>query len=148
MTTWKRIPLPLSNIAVRLDVTSAGVVSSCSAVPCTSSSRTGVTTRRRGERFLKPALKHLKDGGELHKSLWDWAGHLNQIGNEGAHPEDYDEATADEATGLGKFVRHLITLEYELPAQLLRNQGLAPALPSEPGEQEPPSASGISMMST
>lgn len=80
--------------------------------------------KAKGERFLKPALKHMKESGDLHKSLWDWADHLNQIGNEGAHPEDYDEVTAQEATGLGRFVRQLIHLEYEMPAQLLRDQGL------------------------
>jgi hypothetical protein len=78
----------------------------------------------KNERFLKPALKHMKDAGDLHKSMWDYADHLNQIGNEGAHPEDYDEVTAEEAEGLGKFVRHLIKHEYEMPAQLLRDQGL------------------------
>lgn len=78
----------------------------------------------KGERHLKTALKHMKDDGDLHKSLWDWADHLNQLGNEGAHPEDYDDVTAEEADGLGKFVRHLIRHEYEMPAQLLRDQGL------------------------
>lgn len=53
-----------------------------------------------------------------------WADHLNQLGNEGAHPEDYDEVTAVEAEALGGFVRHLIRHEYEMPAQLLRAQGL------------------------
>ncbi len=76
------------------------------------------------ERFLRPALKHMKESGDLHKSLWDWADHLNQIGNEGAHPEDYDEVTAEEGTVLGEFVRHLIKHEYEMPAQLLRSRGL------------------------
>lgn len=76
------------------------------------------------ERFLKPALKHMKESGDLHKSLWEWADHLNQLGNEGAHPEDYDEVTAAEAEALGGFVRHLIRHEYEMPAQLLRAQGL------------------------
>ena len=75
------------------------------------------------ERHLKVALKRMKDDGDLHRSLWDWADHLNQLGNEGAHPEDYDDVTADEATGLSKFVRHLIRHEYEMPAQLLRDQG-------------------------
>lgn len=78
----------------------------------------------KNERHLKTALKHMKDDGDLHKSLWDWADHLNQLGNEGAHPEDYDDVTAAEAEGLGKFVRHLIRHEYEMPAQLLRDQGL------------------------
>jgi hypothetical protein len=97
------------------------------------------------ERFLKPALKQMKDDHSLPPSLWNWADHLNQIGNEGAHPEDYDEVTAEEATGLGKFVRHLITLEYELPAQLLRDQGLAPAVPSQGQVPKLPPSSGIPM---
>lgn len=80
--------------------------------------------RAKTERHLKPALKHMKDDGSLHASLWDWADHLNQLGNEGAHPEDYDDITADEAKALGDFVRHLIRHEYELPAQLLRARGL------------------------
>ena len=80
--------------------------------------------KAQGERFLKPALKHMKESGDLHRSLWDWADHLNQLGNEGAHPEDYDEVTAAEAEALGGFVRHLIRHEYEMPAQLLRAQGL------------------------
>lgn len=80
--------------------------------------------KAQSERHLKSALKHMKDDGDLHRSLWDWADHLNQLGNEGAHPEDYDDVTEVEATGLGKFVRHLIRHEYEMPAQLLRDQGL------------------------
>jgi hypothetical protein len=82
------------------------------------------SAKAQGERHLKSALKHMKDDGDLHRSLWDWADHLNQLGNEGAHPEDYDDVTEAEATGLGKFVRHLIRHEYEMPAQLLRDQGL------------------------
>ena len=84
------------------------------------------------ERFLKPALKHMKDSGDLHNSLWAWADHLNQLGNEGAHPEDYDEITDAEAKSLGEFLRHLIRHEYEMPAQLLRAQGLLDEKSEEP----------------
>jgi hypothetical protein len=62
----------------------------------------------------------MKDDGTLHGSLWDWADHLNQLGNEGAHPEDYDDVTAEQAQELADFVRHLIRHEYEMPAQLER----------------------------
>jgi hypothetical protein len=55
------------------------------------------------ERHLKPALKHMKDSGDLYKSLWDWADELNQLSNEAAHPEDYDEVTAAEASALADF---------------------------------------------
>ena len=82
------------------------------------------SAKAQGERHLKTALKHMKNEGDLHGSLWAWAEHLNQLGNEGAHPEDYDDITQAEAEGLSKFVRHLIRHEYEMPAQLLRDQGL------------------------
>jgi hypothetical protein len=49
---------------------------------------------------------------------------LESARNEGAHPECYDDVTEAAATGLGKFVRHLIRHECEMPAQLLRDQGL------------------------
>ena len=78
----------------------------------------------KAERHLKVALKRMKADNTLHPSLWDWADHLNQLGNEGAHPEDYDDVTAAEAQGLAKFVRNLIHIEYEMPAQLRRDQGL------------------------
>lgn len=98
------------------------------------------------ERHLKNALKHMKNSGDLHKSLWDWADHLNQIGNEGAHPEDYDEVTKQEAEGLGKFVRQVIHLEYEMPARLLRDQGLLDDAddPEESDEATGPSGESMS----
>jgi Domain of unknown function (DUF4145) len=76
------------------------------------------------EKHLKTALEHMKDDDDLHPSLWAWADHLNHLGNEGAHPEDYDDVTGSEAEGLGKFVRHLISSEYEMEARLRRDQGL------------------------
>jgi hypothetical protein len=76
------------------------------------------TEMAKAERHLKTALKNMKEDGGLHASLWDWADHLNQLGNEGAHPEDYDDVTDAEAQGLADFVRHLLRHEYEMPAQL------------------------------
>ena len=46
----------------------------------------------------------MRKDGSLHPSLWDWADHLDQLGNEGAHPEDYDEVTSEEATALATLV--------------------------------------------
>jgi hypothetical protein len=79
------------------------------------------------ERHLKTALGHMKNDGSLHPSLWDWAEHLNQLGNEGAHPEDYDEVTKAEAADLGSFVHHLIQHEYEMPARLQRARAMSQA---------------------
>lgn len=72
------------------------------------------------QRHLKNALRTMRDEGRLHESLADWADHLNQLGNEGAHPEDYDDVTEREAKELNRFLRHLIRHEYEMPAELRR----------------------------
>ncbi|WP_024285642.1 hypothetical protein [Cellulomonas sp. KRMCY2] len=48
--------------------------------------------------------------------------------------------TASEAEGLGKFVRHLIRHEYEMPAQLLRDQGLLNDDQPDAEEEEPGAA--------
>lgn len=77
----------------------------------------------KAERHLKTALNQMKTDGALHPSLWDWADHLNQIGNEGAHPEEYDDVTEQEALGLSKFLKNLINIEYEMPARLVRDRG-------------------------
>jgi hypothetical protein len=91
-------------------------------------------------RHLKNALTAMKADGSLHPSLADWADHLNQLGNEGAHPEDYDDVTKQEATDLGKFVQHLIAHEYEMPARLMRARGLLTDEASGPRtpDAEPP----------
>lgn len=97
--------------------------------------------KAKGERHLKTALKHMKESGALHGSLWDWADHLNQLGNEAAHPEDYDDVTAPEAKSLGEFVRHLIRHEYEMPAQLRRARGLLDEDHEPEDESDGPGAS-------
>ncbi len=106
--------------------------------------------KAKGERHLKNALKHMKVDGSLHSSLADWADHLNQLGNEGAHPEDYDDVTAKEAAELGDFVRHLIRHEYEMPAQLLRSRGLLndseDGDEAADGDEVPPLHGGLSPM--
>ena len=95
--------------------------------------------RAKGERHLKNALQHMKDDGALHPSLWEWADHLNQLGNEGAHPEDYDDVSEPEAKALGTFVQHLIRHEYEMPAQLAaaRAHSAPSNHGSDPNEQTP-----------
>jgi hypothetical protein len=81
--------------------------------------------RTESERRLKVALTHMKNNGDLHKSLWEWADHLNQLGNEGAHPEDYDDVTAAELRpGQVRAPPHPARVRNA--AQLLRNQGLLP----------------------
>lgn len=81
--------------------------------------------KAKNERHLKNALHHMKVSGTLHPSLANWADQLNQLGNEGAHPEDYDDVTAREASALADFVRQLIKIEYEMPAELARVKAAA-----------------------
>ena len=46
--------------------------------------------RAKAERHLRIALKIMNKDGSLHASRSDWADHLNQLGNAGAHSEDYE----------------------------------------------------------
>jgi hypothetical protein len=74
--------------------------------------------RAKAERHLRTAFKIMNKDGSLHAFLLDWADHLNQLGNAGAHSEDYRNVTDAEAQGLADFARHLLRQEYEMPAQL------------------------------
>lgn len=90
------------------------------------------TDAAKAERHLKVALKQM--GAQLHPSLLEWAQHLNQLGNEGAHPEDYDDVTAEEAAELARFLQQLMLFEYEMPAGLVRAKvgASAPQPPTPP----------------
>jgi hypothetical protein len=56
------------------------------------------------------------------KTLWndfgDWAHHVRDTGNAGAHGEKFDPVTMEQATDLQKFIRELINFLYEQPARL------------------------------
>jgi hypothetical protein len=65
-------------------------------------------------------LKRMAEEQTLHPSLVDWAAQIRLVGNAGAHPEDLDPVTLAEAQDLARLCRQLLTVVYELPAQIRR----------------------------
>jgi hypothetical protein len=55
------------------------------------------------------------------KTLWDdfgdWAHHIRDTGNAGAHGEQFHPVTMDQATELKTFIREMINFLYEQPAR-------------------------------
>ena len=55
------------------------------------------------------------------KTLWDdfgdWAHHVRDTGNAGAHGEKFDPVTIDQATELQTFIREMLNFLYEQPAR-------------------------------
>ena len=56
------------------------------------------------------------------KTLWDsfgeWATHIRETGNAGAHQEQWDPVDMEQASDLQRFVRQLIEFLYVQPALL------------------------------
>lgn len=56
------------------------------------------------------------------KTLWesfgDWATHIRETGNAGAHPEKFEPVKMEQATDLQRFIRQLIEFLYIQPARL------------------------------
>ena len=56
------------------------------------------------------------------KTLWDsfgeWASHIRKTGNAGAHQEQWEPVSMEQASDLQRFVRQLIEFLYVQPAQL------------------------------
>lgn len=56
------------------------------------------------------------------KTLWEsfgeWAHHIRDTGNAGAHGEKFDPVTTEQAAELQRFIRELINFLYEQPARL------------------------------
>jgi hypothetical protein len=81
------------------------------------------------------------------KTLWDdfgdWAHHVRDTGNAGAHGEKFDPVTIDQATELQTFIREMLNFLYEQPA---RRAAARPATkkanPAACGGTAPAGASG------
>lgn len=73
-----------------------------------------------GQKDLYLRLKVMAEEGALHPTLVDWAKSIRILGNEGAHTEKFDPVTRDEAYAIAALARHLIQMEYEVPAQMER----------------------------
>lgn len=74
----------------------------------------------RTKRSLKEAVKQMVSDGTLWPTFGDWADHIREIGNAGAHPEIFGEVSQGEADDLQRLVRQLLEILYVQPASIER----------------------------
>jgi hypothetical protein len=83
------------------------------------------------------------------RTLWDdfgdWAHHVRDTGNAGAHGEKFDPVAMDQATDLQKFIRAMLDFLYVQPARRAAARAATKrANPPTSGGTTPPGASGTS----
>lgn len=87
----------------------------------------------RGKNTLYQRIEQMVKDKTLWESFNDWATHIRETGNAGAHQERWAPLTIEQATDLQKFTRQLIEVLYMVPARLAR----AMPLPRRSEEENP-----------
>jgi hypothetical protein len=71
------------------------------------------------------------------KTLWDdfgdWAHHVRDTGNAGAHGEKFDPVTMEQAAELRNFIREMVNFLYVQPARRTAARPVAKKAPPAPG---------------
>ena len=73
---------------------------------------------------LAAQLKQMSVDGNLDATLSDWADHVRVLGNAGAHPNELEPVTTDEAKDLSRLVNALVEYLYIPPATVRRARGI------------------------
>lgn len=71
----------------------------------------------KGKNTLYDRIDQMVSDRTLWDDFGDWAHHIRQTGNAGAHGEKFDPVTMEQAQELQQFVRELINFLYEQPAR-------------------------------
>lgn len=83
------------------------------------------------KKSLKDAVKQMVTDGSLLPTFAEWADHVREMGNAGAHPEIFGNVTQNEAEDLQGLVKSMLDYLYVLPASITRTraarQVVAPA---------------------
>lgn len=74
------------------------------------------------KRSLAQQLKQMAEDHSLDAGLADWADHIRLLGNAGAHPNEIESVTVEEAQELGRLIASMLEYLYRLPAQLRRRR--------------------------
>lgn len=74
------------------------------------------STAAKAKRTLKEAITQMEQDGTMWSEFGDWANHIRDTGNAGAHGEAFDPLTMDQATDLRTFTREIINFLYVQPA--------------------------------
>lgn len=75
---------------------------------------------------LARQLKQMADEHSLDETLAEWADHLRTLGNAGAHPNELEPVTMDEAHELSRLMAALIDYLYVMPATVRRARQTRP----------------------
>lgn len=69
---------------------------------------------------LAGQLKQMAADGDLDRTLAEWANHVRLIGNAGAHPNELDSVSIEEAEDLSRLMTALLEYLYVMPARIQR----------------------------
>jgi hypothetical protein len=86
----------------------------------------------RAKSTLHAAVRQMVDDGALWESFGDWATHIRQLGNAGAHQEAFDPVSMEEANDLFSLVSQLLEFLYVQPAKVARARAQRTAVASPP----------------
>jgi len=75
---------------------------------------------------LAGQLKQMADEHSLDETLADWASHVRTLGNAGAHPNELEPVTIDEAHELSRLMAALLDYLYVMPANVRRARQARP----------------------
>ena len=71
---------------------------------------------------LRDAVKQMVGDGALLPTFGDWADHVREMGNAGAHPEVFGEVSQQQAEDLQGLVRSMLDFLYVVPASITRRR--------------------------
>ncbi|MEH0981823.1 DUF4145 domain-containing protein [Micromonospora sp. CPCC 205556] len=74
----------------------------------------------KAKKSLKDQVTQLVRDGGLPASLADWATHIREMGNAGAHPDIFGDVDLDEARDLADLTRQLLEVIYVVPSKIER----------------------------
>ena len=74
-------------------------------------------------------LEQMASDGTLHPHLVEWAREIRLLGNIGAHPNSLGEVSDEEAAELGRLLRQLIDVLFEVPLRIARSRAARTASP-------------------
>lgn len=72
----------------------------------------------KSKKVLAKKITQMVEDGGLPRSLADWTNHVRNFGNAGAHLEDFESVTLEEAEDISRLTSSLIENLYIIPAQI------------------------------
>lgn len=84
------------------------------------------SAQAQAKKVLAAQLKQMAVDGDLDRTLADWADHIRVIGNAGAHPNELDPVSVEEAGDLARLINGMLEYLYVMPARIQRARAARP----------------------